>query len=54
MTWDLLEKSGFANGAWDYDEPNMAYDQDIDLDTGSNVFYNALGTQNAWSNLNKS
>jgi len=53
MTWDLLEKSGFTGGAWDYDEPNMAYNQDIDIDTSSSVTYNSLGTSGTWSNLTK-
>ena len=54
MTWDLLEKTGFNNGGWDYDEPNMTYNEDIDQDTGSDVNYNALGTAGTWTNTNKS
>jgi hypothetical protein len=54
MAWDLLEKSGFTSGAWEYNEPNMAYNQDRDLDTLASVTYNSMGTENSWTNTNKS
>lgn len=54
MTWDLIEKSGFSQGGWDYDEPNLAYNEDMDPDTGSSVAYNSLGTAGTWTNTNKS
>jgi hypothetical protein len=54
MSWDLLEKSGFANGSWDYNEPNMNYNQDRDSDTLASVTYNSLGTLGTWTNTNKS
>lgn len=55
MSWDLLEKSITGTGSgWDYNESELAYDQDVDTDTGSDVFYNGLGTQDTWSNISKS
>ena len=53
-TWDNLEKPGFANGGWDYDETNLSYDEDIDPDTQLSVTYNGLGTAVSWSNQTKS
>ena len=54
MNWNLLQKSGFANGGWTYEELEIAYNQDKDIDTLSDVNYNSLGTHGTWSNLNKS
>ena len=54
MTWDLLQKSGFPSGGWTYNELNVDYNQDLDIDTGSNVTYNALGAAGTWTNTNKS
>jgi len=54
MAWDLIEKTGFALGGWDYNEPNMQYNQDIDADTSNSVTYNQLGASGTWNNLNKS
>lgn len=53
-TWENLEKPGFANGGWDYNENNLEYNQDLDVDTGLSVVYNALGTANTWTNQAKS
>lgn len=53
MTWDLIEKSGFTGGGWDYNEPNLTYNEDIDPDTGASVTYNSLGTEDTWTNINK-
>ena len=54
MSWDNIEKSGFALGGWDYNEANLAYSDDKDPDTGSDVTYNSLGTEGTWTLLNKS
>ena len=54
MTWDLLEKSGFTGGGWELNESNLTLNQDKDLDTGSDVLLNALGSMDSWSNINKS
>lgn len=53
-TWENLEKSGtIDNGGYDYEEEDMEYDQDIDVDTGNQVFYDGLGQTTTWNNINK-
>jgi len=53
MAWDNLEKTGFPNGGWIYNENNMNYNQDLDADTGVDVDYNLLGDPDTWININK-
>lgn len=53
-TWDNLEKPGFANGGWEYNETNLTYNEVIDPDTQLSVTYNGLGTAVSWSNQTKS
>ena len=55
MVWDLIEKSGNPlGGGLDYDEGNMAYNVNIDLDTGLSVTYNGLGgVADTWSYIAK-
>jgi len=53
-TWDNNEKPGMAGGGWDYNEPNMTYDEDIDPDSQLTVYYNGLGTVPAWTDVSKS
>lgn len=50
-TWNNQEKAGFG---WDYDEINLAYDDDTDPYSGNSVLYNAVGTLTVWSNQSKS
>ena len=56
MAWDLIEKSGNpTGGGWDYNEPNLTYNEAIDPDTFLSVFYNSLGADaGTWTNTNKS
>ena len=51
--WDNLEKSGVITGGWDYNEPNLNYDQIVDPDTDNNVYYEGLGIITTWSNIAK-
>jgi hypothetical protein len=54
MAWDLIEKSGVSGGGWEYNDGNLAYNEDQDPDSLSDVTYNNVGTQGTWSNTNKS
>ena len=54
MSWDLIEKSGFALGGWLFNETNLSFNDDKDPDTVSDVTYNSLGIEGTWTLLNKS
>lgn len=45
-SFDLQEKTGTG---YQYDEPNMTYDEAIDPDTGLPVNYDAVGIATSWS-----
>lgn len=52
-TWDLQEKSGTGIGGWTYNEPNLTYNQLLDPDSGSPVYYNGFGNTATWTLLTK-
>lgn len=53
-TWDLIEKSGTITGGWTYNEPNLAYNQVLDPDSGTPVYYNGFGSTPTWTLQTKS
>jgi len=53
-TWDLQEKPSTDVGGWDYNEELIAYNQDLDEDTGNPVYYNGLGGSQTWAFQSKS
>ena len=52
-TWGNLEKTGALTGGWQYDEPNLTYDQLIDVDTDNLVYYDGIGLLAVWTNIAK-
>jgi hypothetical protein len=53
-TWDNIEKSGTGNGGWEFNEPNLTFNQSIDPDSGNTVYFNGLGLSTTWTNISKS
>ena len=51
--WDLIEKVGTFLGGWQYNEPNLTYNQLLDPDSGNVVYYNGLGLGQTWTLENK-
>nr|AKH48005.1 hypothetical protein [uncultured marine virus] len=49
--WNPQEKSGV--GSQFYDENNLFYDALIENTTGSEVYYDGLGSTTVWTNLTK-
>lgn len=56
ITWDKQEKPGVLppSSGWDYDENLLEYDQDIDTESGLEVFYDGVGINTTWVNEDES
>lgn len=48
-TWDDIELTGTGTGGWEYNEPNLTYNQDVDPDSGESVLYNGIGFTTSWA-----
>lgn len=54
-TWETYELPGLNPGAgWEYDDEDLAYDDDIDDETGHTLYYDSEGTDQVWTTQNKS
>jgi hypothetical protein len=51
--WDDQEKAGSLEG-YDYNEFNLAYNEDTDPDSGLSVLYNGMGYSSSIINQTKS
>lgn len=48
--WDNQEKGGTG---WIYNEANLTYNENIDPDSGGEVFYNSVGVAPTFTNISK-
>lgn len=49
VSWDSFERAG---GIWFYDDANLLYSAERDLDTGLAVYYEGMGTLTTFNNQN--